>query len=86
MFSHAADASSFDIDTWILKIRGSGLIDLDSTSCASSGAVGGEVYDVQHFGSPESAVANEPVTLLFAPFTPGVYSPSLEITHQGGSE
>lgn len=85
-FSHAADATSFDIDTWILKIRGSGTVDLDANSGASAGAVSGEVYEVDHYGTPEVTVPAVSVELIVVSFAPVVYSPELETSLQGGPE
>ncbi len=85
-FSHAPDPTSFDIDMWILKIRGSGAVDLDSGSGATAGAVGGEIYDVNHFGSVDLSVELDALDLIVEAFTPVVYSPALEVARQGGAE
>lgn len=83
-FSHATDANDFDLDIWILKIRGTGTVELDAASGASAGAVFGEVYEVAHFGDPESDVTLTPLDLLVEPFTPVIFSPSIEAARQGG--
>jgi len=85
-FSHAGDPTAIDLDTWILKIRGTGTVDLDAGSGAQSSAVGGDVYDVSHFGGPDTNVVLVPVTLMVEPFTPVVFSPSMEVARQGGPE
>lgn len=85
-FSHAADATAFDLDIWILKIRGTGIVELDAASGASAGAVFGEIYDVSHFGGPDSDVTLTSLDLLVGSFTPYVFSPTLETARQGGPE
>lgn len=83
-FSHATAPESFDLDIWILKIRASGTVDLDAGSGASSAPVGGEVYEVQHFGGPTDEVADGPLLLIVEAFTPVVFSPNVETARQGG--
>lgn len=85
-FSHAADATAFDLDIWILKIRGTGTVELDAASGASAGAVFGEIYDVSHFGNPESDVTLTSLNLLIGSFAPVVFSPALDTARQGGPE
>jgi hypothetical protein len=85
-FSHAGDPTDFDLDTWILKIRGTGAVDLDAGSGAAASPVGGEVYEVGHFGSPDTDVVLTPVSLMVEPFTPVVFSPTMEVARQGGPE
>ncbi len=85
-FSHAADAEQFDLDVWIVKVRGLGTVDMNPGSGAFSHAVGGEIdTGIQHFRQTLTSPAVS-FDLLTEAFTPVVYSPNFDVARQGGVE